>query len=282
VRHPHTRPGYFARKVGGLLPSKGTACKTKGKGKSRSSCSDSTVSGHGSSNDAGGGSSASGRSIQNAPDTTAQHGMSNSSGATQPHLYISYSADGGMANQAISHWNAMATAIALGAKGIVSRAVPPNVLHMLAINPAVVAPGSGFSSRSSCSDHAAGTGSHQLDGSTEHAVGCCAGGQRLGHCVLPQIRRRCAGVHPVSFQEVAVFTVCRTAHSSHKLHALTSLCAHNRVLLCCGAVKGIEVVSAPCSFEHYKLGERYMLQDGNFFDLDQSEASRIKCGWRCN
>lgn len=80
------------------------------------------------------------------------------------------------------------------------------------------------------------------------------------------------------------FTVCRTERSSHKLRALTSLCAYDCVLLCCGAVKGIKVVTSPCSFEHYKLGERYALQDGNFFDLDQSEARRdIKVGMAgCN
>ena len=82
----------------------------------------------------------------------------------------------------------------------------------------------------------------------------------------------------VSSEESASVTVCHTVHSSHKLHALTPLCAHNRVLLCYGAGKGIEVVTSPCSFEHYKLGERYMLQDGNFFNLDQSEARRnMKC-----
>ena len=52
------------------------------------------------------------------------------------------------------------------------------------------------------------------------------------------------------------------------------------MLLCRGAGKGIELVTAPCSFEHYELGERYMLQDGNFFDFDQSEARCImSCGW---
>ena len=134
VRHPHTRPGFFARKVGGVLPSRGTPCKAKGKsGRSDvSSCSKSIAGGHSSSDDAIGGKSASGRSIQNAPHTTAQHGMSNSSRAQQQDLYVSYFADGGMANQAISHWNAMATAIALGAKGLVSCALPPVVPHMLA------------------------------------------------------------------------------------------------------------------------------------------------------
>ena len=74
-------------------------------------------------------------------------------------------------------------------------------------------------------------------------------------------------------------TVCHAVHSCHKLQTLTSPCAHHHVLLCYDAGKGIEVVTAPCSFEHYKLGERYMLQDGNYFDLDQSEARcNIKCG----
>ena len=144
VQHPYTRPGYFALKVGGVLPSNGKACKAKGKGNSPSSCSSSNASGHSSSGDAGGGNPVSGRSIQNAPHATAQHGMSNSSEAAQTDLYISYFADGGMANQAISHWNAMATAIALGAKGIVSHAPPPVVPHMLlafTIDPVAVRPG---------------------------------------------------------------------------------------------------------------------------------------------
>jgi hypothetical protein len=42
------------------------------------------------------------------------------------------------------------------------------------------------------------------------------------------------------------------------------------------------VVISPCSVEHYELKERYALQDGNFFGLNQSEASTRTYGFICN
>jgi hypothetical protein len=126
LRHPNTRLGYFARKVGGVLPctrEPTEICEAQQSKASRGpkfpiSCSNSTASSRRDRVN-----STSGRSTQKALQKTAQHGMGNSSMVARPHLYIAYVADGGMANQAISHWNAMAAAIALGAKGIVSPTV---------------------------------------------------------------------------------------------------------------------------------------------------------------
>ena len=82
----------------------------------------------------------------------------------------------------------MAAAIALGAKGIVSHAVMTASSYTDAFvsqqrNTNLVA--------AILLDPSAGKGPHELDISTEDAVGGGACGWRLGHRIIPQIRCRC-------------------------------------------------------------------------------------------
>lgn len=120
-----TQPGHYLHVAGGLLPAaKGTAADS-------TVASGSSSCGGGAAEHAAAPAAEQASTLKVARDGRGSEiagGGSGSGGGSgggasippaEPELYISYIADGGLINQAVSHFGAIAAAIALGAKGVV-------------------------------------------------------------------------------------------------------------------------------------------------------------------
>lgn len=103
---PATQSGHYLREAGGLLPAANSTANTSADGNS--------VADH--------------AAVPLAPQTpgpaNAIDGGSNSGSGggvpAEPELYVSWMADGGLINQAMSHIGGVAAAIAVGANGVVT------------------------------------------------------------------------------------------------------------------------------------------------------------------